>query len=275
MARLKSTELGYYIPSFFEMHVDTDCDDLTINKLPLKDMTVLFHEYIHFLQDFTTYYGLNAIYAYSEYLHSVVNRIYAIKAKEFPVPFTINDNIDNVLLNQQILSFTQGDTESSSVYAISEIDEDSDNLFPNAYLQSVPNVILNLNGNIRVFGAIAIMESMAYLMERLCSPTGYEKSPDFPYRAAELVADYYVNGFSNNPLMVLALCDMSLQSSNPGSCFVRVMKDIRDGKVSFSTPENIYDHFYKQVSVTAFGTESSLVAGIKQMLNIVQNCMKS
>ena len=75
--------------------------------------------------------------------------------------------------------------------------------------------------------------------------------------------------------MGLTLCDMSLQSSNPGSYFVRVMKDIRDGKVSFSTPENIYDHFYKQVSVTAFGTESSLVAGIKQMLNIVQNCMKS
>ena len=40
MPRLKSTELGYYIPSFFEMHVNTYCDDLTINKLPLKDMTV-------------------------------------------------------------------------------------------------------------------------------------------------------------------------------------------------------------------------------------------
>ena len=44
MPRLKSKELGCYIPSFFEMHVNTDCDDLTINKLPLKDMTVLFHE---------------------------------------------------------------------------------------------------------------------------------------------------------------------------------------------------------------------------------------
>ncbi len=36
MARLKSKELGCYIPAFFEMHIDTDCDDLTINKLPLK-----------------------------------------------------------------------------------------------------------------------------------------------------------------------------------------------------------------------------------------------
>ena len=275
MARLKSTELGCYIPSFFEMHINTDCEDLTINKLPLKDMTVLFHEYIHFLQDFTTYYGLNSIYAYSEYLHSVVNRIYSIKTPEFPIPFVIKDNADNVLLNRQILSFTQGDTEESSVFIITEINEDKDTLLPNAYMTDVANVILNINGNVRVFGAIAIMESMAYLMERLCSPTGYQKSPDFPYRAAELVADYYVKDFSKDMQKVLALCDMSLQSSNPGACFVRVMKGIRDGNVKFPTPESIYDYFYGQVSVTAYGTESTLVAHFKMLLSVVQNCMKS
>ena len=179
MPRLKSTELGYYIPSFFEMHVNTYCDDLTINKLPLKDMTVLFHEYIHFLQDFTTYYGLNAIYTYSEYLHSVVNRIYGIKTKGFPVPFNITDNTDNVLLNKQILNFTQGDTEECSPFNVDEVEEDVDELLPNAFMKNVPNVILNLNGDLRVFGAIAIMESMAYLMEQLCSPVGYMETLEF------------------------------------------------------------------------------------------------
>ena len=275
MPRLKSTELGYYIPSFFEMHVNTYCDDLTINKLPLKDMTVLFHEYIHFLQDFTTYYGLNAIYTYSEYLHSVVNRIYGIKTKEFPVPFNITDNTDNVLLNKQILNFTQGDTEECTPFSVDEVEEDVDELLPNAFMKNVPNVILNLNGDLRVFGAIAIMESMAYLMEQLCSPVGYEKSPDFPYRSAELVADFYVKDFSENPLMILALCDMSLQSSNPGACFVRVMKGIRDGNVVFEKPEDIYDHFYNQISVTAYGAESTLISHFKMLLSIVQNCMKS
>ena len=276
MARLKSTELGYYIPSFFEMHVNTDCDDLTINKLPLKDMTVLFHEYIHFLQDFTTYYGLNSLYAYSEYLHSVINRIYAIKTPEFTVPFVINDNADNVLLNRQILNFTQGDTEDSiGHYLITAIDEGSDQLLPNPYIKELESIILNPEGDFRSFGAIAIMESMAYILERLCSPTGYESSPDFPYRAAELVADYYVKDFSNDLLMVLALCDMSLQSSNPGACFVRVMKEIRDGMVTFVIPEDIYDYFYNQSSMTAYGTESTLVANFKMLLSVVQNSMKS
>lgn len=189
MTRLKSNVLGYYIPSFFEMHVDTNRDDLTIDHLPLRDRTVLFHEYIHFLQDFTTYYGLNAIYAYSEYLHSVVNRVYGIKTMDFPVPFEINENTDNVLLNKQILSFTQGDTLENGDYEVNEINEDCGTLLPNAYMKDIPNVILNLNGDMRVFGAIAIMESVAYIMERLCSPIGYETSPNFLYRSAELVAD--------------------------------------------------------------------------------------
>lgn len=174
MSRLKSTELGSYIPSFFEMHVNTNCDDLTINKLPLKDMTVLFHEYIHFLQDFTTYYGLNSIYVYSEYLHSVVNRIYAISTP-FSVPFVIKDDIDNVRLNKQLQSLTQGDTEESvGVYEITDIYIDQDQLLSNPYMDYLECVILNPNGDFRSFGAIAIMESMAYIMERLCSPKGYE-----------------------------------------------------------------------------------------------------
>lgn len=64
---------------FFEMHVDTDKDNLTINKLTPVEMTELFHEYSHFLQDISTCYSLNGIYVYSEYLHSVVNRIWFIR----------------------------------------------------------------------------------------------------------------------------------------------------------------------------------------------------
>ena len=61
MSRLRSTVLGYYIPSFFEMHVDTYHNDMTINKLPPGDMTTLFYGYIHFLQDFTVNHQFNVM----------------------------------------------------------------------------------------------------------------------------------------------------------------------------------------------------------------------
>lgn len=101
------TLLGSYIPTFFEMHVATRDDDMTINKMSNGDATVLFHEYIHFLQDITTYYGLNNLYVQSEYFHSVVNRVRG--NLQFHVPYMIEDNKDNVLLNQIVCKLTVGD----------------------------------------------------------------------------------------------------------------------------------------------------------------------
>lgn len=277
MHRRLNKVLGYYVPSFFEMHVDTECEDLTITNLPLRDQTVLFHEYIHFLQDITTYYGLNGIYVHSEYLHSVVNRIYRIPTAQFEVPFEIKDNNDNVLLNKQIRNFTLGDADEISTFNVKQIMLDQDKLIENKYFKSIQSVLIQTKTDDYIsFGGIAIMESMAYIMERLCSPTGYVKSPEFPYLSAEKVAEYYSAEFAANPLMILALCDMSLQYSNPGACYVRVLDGIRAGRLAFSTPESVYDYFYAQETAMADGSESGdLLENFKLFLNIVNQQLHS
>ena len=172
------------------------------------------------MQDFTIYYGLNNLYVQSEYIHSVVNRIYKTN-KQFAVPFEINDNL---LLNQQICNLTAGDTEESSVYTVNEIMESTGTLIPNSHINEIQSVVLNPNDNIRSFGALAIMESMAYIMERLCSPTGVQSSSDYPYRAAVLVAQYYNKEFWDDLFKVLALYDVSLLNSDPGVCFIDIAK---------------------------------------------------
>ncbi len=47
MKKLK-TLLGYYIPTFFEMQIDSTDDNMIISKMSDIDATILFHEYIHF-----------------------------------------------------------------------------------------------------------------------------------------------------------------------------------------------------------------------------------
>lgn len=275
MVRLRNKISGSYIISFFEMYINTNSEDMIINKLPIKDMTVFFHEYIHFLQDFTTYYGLNNIYYHSEYLHSVVNRIYNLDSDSFIVPFKIEDNNDNVLLNNQICKLTSGDVISIDLCNIKEIIESEDMLLENKYMKSIPSITLYLdNEDIVSFGAIAIMESMAYILEQCCSPKGYMSSPDFPYSAAGKVADYYVKDFSSNKLMVLALCDMSLQSSNPGACFVRVMKGIQNGELKFNQPEEIYDHIYDNKAVT-LSQQKTFLECFKSFTETVRDLLKS
>ena len=240
------------------------------------DATVLFHEYIHFLQDITTFYGLNNLYVQSEYLHSVVNRVKG--NLQFQVPYMIRDNKDNVLLNQKICRLTNGDSEESSFYLVHSVDEWSDDLaddfISNPPISEIKNIVLNQNDNMRSFGAIAIMESMAYILERLCSPNAYVSSPDYPYRAAELVAIYYDAKFGNDLLRVLALCDMSLQNSNPGLCFVNIMKLVGEGKLLFDTPESIYDYFYNRRVKSVYGRVTSWQDSYNKLLNQVDTCLQ-
>lgn len=276
MQRIFHKELGFYIPAFFEMHIDTDSDDMTINKLSIKDMTVLFHEYIHFIQDFTTFYGLNIIFVYCEYMHSIINRIYKNGKGPFIVPFDIQDNNDNVILNCQINKLTQGDYTDIPNFEIKSIQEDYDKLIDNHTLNKIPTVIIETSeGDVLTFGSIAIEENMAYLMEKCCSPLGVVSSPQFPYCAAEKIADYYVPNFSSEPLMVIALCDTTLQCSIPGTRFVRTMKNIKNGQLKFKKPEDVYDYFYKQQTVKVDGTKSTLLDSYLSILHVVGQELKS
>ncbi len=246
MRNLKTTILGYYVPSFFQMYVDIANDDMTIQNLSDVDANVVFHEYIHFLQDFTTYYGANNLYVQSEYFHSVVNRVK--NKQQIQVPFEIEDNSDNVWLNLQLGKLTYGDSEEAQRYSIESVEIYPDDIILNEEsYKKIDSACLNYYGESpRSFGALAIMESMADILERLCSRSSYKKSPEFPYYAAELVAQYYDSNFGQNLEKVLALCDMSLQSTNPGCRFVFIMKEIQNGKLCFDTAEAVYDYFYNQ-----------------------------
>lgn len=85
---------GEYIPAFFEMYLKID-GEIDLNKLSERDFSLFFHEYIHFLQDITTTYGLTTCYAYGEYVQSVVNDIYAKVNK--PLKFRIYMMITKII----------------------------------------------------------------------------------------------------------------------------------------------------------------------------------
>lgn len=283
MIRKKNNVIGGYNPSFFEMEVNCSTNNFDLNKMSDKDLTVLFHEYVHFLQDITTYCGLNNFYVNNEYLCSVLNRIYKqAKSSSFTVPYTISDNRDNVLLNKQCRDVIVGDSdlpEEIVISSISDVKIDDFELMPNPLLKSIKGVTLYLKNDkgedeFYSFGEIAIAENMAYIMERLCSPNDYITSPDFPYTVAEKVSDFYVPGFSNNLEMVLALCDMCLMTSNPGQVYVEVMQGIQRKNLKFKKPEEIYDHFYSLKSKSVYKEEVSFIDGYKRILEFAITKMK-
>ncbi len=71
------TTLGYYMPSFYYMNIGEGNDKLDVNKLNDHDLSVFFHEYIHYLQDITTFDGVNRAYCVNDFPANVNFRITA------------------------------------------------------------------------------------------------------------------------------------------------------------------------------------------------------
>lgn len=57
------------------MNVPTKAD-LEIRDMADEDFAIFFHEYIHFLQDITSFYGYMEIYSHGEYMRRAINEIY-------------------------------------------------------------------------------------------------------------------------------------------------------------------------------------------------------
>ena len=104
---------GEYYPAFFEMKLKID-GELDLNTCSDMDFALFFHEYIHFLQDITTSYGLTRCYSYGEYVNSVVNDIITKPKGGIHVPYLYDDNRDNIMLGDYLTSITQGDSSEES-----------------------------------------------------------------------------------------------------------------------------------------------------------------
>lgn len=264
---------GEYIPAFFEMYLKID-GEIDLNKLSERDFSLFFHEYIHFLQDITTTYGLTTCYAYGEYVQSVVNDIYKKGQHAFEVPYIYDDNKDNIRLNEQVQDVTLGDwdTNIKTLDNIKVSVEDFELEFGKEQnLPSIPTVCIQANeDDIISFGASAIKESIAYIMERHCCRE-YEESDDFPYSSAEKVASAIFPEFGQRVLNVLALADCSLMFSNPGHVFVDMLYQFRDKKYN---PEKAQD-IYSQLGNAKVNTDIKLFDFFEGIANEARKKLKS
>lgn len=237
---------GKYFPSFFEMQLDTNVP-IDINNLTDEQLSTFLHEYIHFLQDILTTYGLYNIYAIGERILSCVHQITNLPVGDFDTPIDFSENNqDNVQLQFDVLLFTGGemniDKQRIEQIDIMDIITEKVNLRDNDTVNSLDRIVLKTNKGSLYFGAREICESMAYLIQKSCckdTPKHYE----FPYETAVKVASYYSPSFAKHNGKVAALCEMSLMSSNPGHLFVSTMKKICYKELTFRYTYEIYDHF--------------------------------
>ena len=243
-----SVLLGSYSPAFFKMKVDVD-GDIDLNSMSPSDFSVFIHEYIHFIQDFTTASGCRRIYVYGEFIRQCVKQV-TEGPRSFHVPIAIPQYENNVLPNLDLLDRVEGDEEEETVVVIDKIETiDEEIVDKDGRKIRFKSVVVWTIGDTPIsFGAHSIKESMAYLVEQLCS-TSFSKSPDYPYNMVRLISDFVLGKNHLDDYSLLALCDVSLLTSNPGLTLFEFLHLIKKGRVNVVNPEDIYDFFYLQKSI--------------------------
>lgn len=255
-----------YMPAFFHMSLNFPFYDtyMVLHNLSKQNRASYYHEYVHYIQDLTTYWGLNNAYVYSEFMHEAVNQIYKSPYGHITIPIKINRSLNNIGVNQSIIEECIGDYMDIDPFILHVFEKKKKCSFYNPYFNELEHVYLKLPQNKNIhFGARAIMESMAYLIEKEIAPGGTSVY-EYPYRAAESILHTIYPELAADALNIIALCDMSLQFSNPAKIFLHTAEEFKSRNYLPQKPEEIYDYFYN-TPCTHMGKESTLIQGLVEI----------
>lgn len=264
----------YYRPSFFRMKIDLPVK--LDNLLELTDATfaLYFHEYIHFIQDISTIYGLMNISTITYYIHESAHGITKLEKKEFLVPISLLDiktgyGYSNFLLKPfyigspinpkhkkiDILNYKKEQVGwGANPYDVLDIikvevrDLEKDELFH-----------FQLGGN-------HITEGMAYLCEHyvyfeiLNQQNQHLPADDYPYLVVHKLVELIYPELIKKPLLVIAACDACLMTYHPGLSFIRLLENLKQTQFLNRTDElkQLYIEADKLLKGTHVGFETIL-----------------
>jgi len=208
------TTLGFYRPSFFKMQVNST-DNLE-NLSLLSDITsaIYLHEYIHFLQDISTTFGFMNISTVVDYIKYVNQSAINGTSRTFKVPVNPKPSAnDEVYFNLNLKKNYVGSVNDIVNATITNINKTSTLVTLKNGNQNINTVTIDYTDKTgklayHQFGSHCIIESMAYLVENSIYPNLLPSAPDFPYRTAQKVVDFEYPILLQNPLNILALCDI-------------------------------------------------------------------
>lgn len=239
---LSSESLGYYLPSFFFLKVNTDEPFDNLNILKVSSLSTLSHEYFHFLQDIFTTYGLVRITKTVDRLKAANNEIQNSNTDTFTIPFVAScDSVTQI--NMDLFSLYEGDSKCKITYNKITAIESEENGIICGY-EKIPLIIVYVENTYTgltsqfEFGSVCIVESMAFLLED--ELFGVEQAPTVPYRTVEGVCNFIFPGICDNRKNLIALCDIALSHTHPASLLFELLNKLKDEPIEKITPSSLY-----------------------------------
>lgn len=217
---------GYYKPSFFYIFLEGSFN-IDVGLLSPKDRGTLVHEYIHYIQNISTYWGLySSIVRYHELMEF---KSYLIATDNIEIPIkleyseTLKVKIDRVIFGNGRSNFPYGKSWNIDLSKNIEIEKNRLNL----HGHNVEKIVLTAHfddGRVEPIdlGAHIIKESMAALYQSLVDVDA--KHSDIPYNLVQILCNQHFPNISNDIEKLICICYTSLFSMSPGSELISLME---------------------------------------------------
>lgn len=238
---------GRYLPNGYYLKVETNADLSDLNKLYNDDKRSFFtfyHEYIHFIQDVSTTFGLLGMRILALKILDIKNTISKIDPSNAHLKLPIELNFSDIKLEVDAYKTAQGsglirDSRILKIISLSTTEECESGL------KKVQVIYSDYNQKEETFdfGAKCIMESMAYILQSKFDED-YTPNSDIPYFTVEKIAEYLYNGFDWKKEYLVAICDLSLMSINPGLSFIEIISKLKEKEIVVKHVRDIYTYFY-------------------------------
>jgi len=246
---------GYYCPSFFKLVVNTTHNLGDLNKLPEVPFSTFFHEYLHFLQDITTTYGLANGCIIADRMVFIINTILKNGITNFSIPVDISQE-EIFKQNFGLRKIYRGKNPRVSELIIKRIGKEHTNLnLPAPYNRPVEKIVIQyedkMTNSIKEFdfGGLCITESMAHIAQKTINPLTVSSHRDVPYRVAIKVATHMYPEIGKNELFVFSLCDACLMYYHPAKIFCDVLEMMKNEKFIPANEKEIYDFVFEKIIV--------------------------
>lgn len=218
---------GFYRPHFFSLFINVefygDLSDLT-----QTDLGTFVHEYVHYLQNITTIFGLRNSLFYFNYLYEV--KRYIVDNESLTIPLNEIPFSEAIIKGNDLFQLTYGTSKTFSP----EFDKAKVYIAKNSSNDTViENVCIDLflhNSKTEtiIIGNNCIKESMAHLYQKLFDEN--VKSDSFPYQSVEILCSLIYPELLDDKRKLITLCLISLNSQNSGLTLFQLLYKAKGDK---------------------------------------------
>ena len=247
-----------YKPSFMEIKVPFDFQG-DIDVLSDQDLGVLFHEYVHYLQNLSTPWGLytsmaeygemvNTYRAIQESGDEIVIPVKPFSTKQFEKQKRLIDKGNGYSPFGMDRSFR---VDRSKKVTLSRTVETIDGRRISSILCK-----LSLDDGVEMefpLGASIIKESMAGMMQGLIDPTAKHENDDIPYNLVRILCEDKFEEVAKDPVKMITVCYMSLFSMSPGEVLINELDNANRNPQL--TAKELLDGFMDSATVTMGGNK--------------------